>query len=83
MFFFFFSDVFCPEKLDTCHSVVCPAHQVCRHEPYQTPQCVCPEGRSGQNCEAEDRCTDASCLNGKYHVRRHKAVAFRSKSSGI
>ncbi|XP_056011143.1 protocadherin Fat 1-like isoform X5 [Ostrea edulis] len=57
-------DVFCPEVHDSCISVTCPPHQVCRHEPYQTPVCTCPEGRKGQFCEKEDRCTDASCLNG-------------------
>ncbi|XP_061184166.1 protocadherin Fat 1-like isoform X2 [Saccostrea echinata] len=57
-------DVMCPEEHDTCAAVLCPTHQVCRHEPYQNPRCVCPEGRSGELCENEDKCTDASCLNG-------------------
>lgn len=61
----FLVDVFCPEVHDSCLTKICPPHQVCRHEPYQTPSCVCPEGRAGQFCESEDRCTDASCLNGK------------------
>lgn len=68
--------MFCPEVHDSCLTKICPPHQVCRHEPYQTPSCVCPEGRAGQFCESEDRCTDASCLNGKTQWKYTFRVKF-------